>query len=78
MRLLKSHVHATVARVVGSDQSRVQLRSQIWSTAIYLGPATIWLTINPSDLHDPIAQIFTGENINLDNFIAAHGPNKTR
>lgn len=78
VRLLKSHVHATIGRVVGSDQSRFQLRSQIWSTSIYLGPAYLWITINPCDLHDPIAQIFAGENIDLDTFIATHGPNKTQ
>ena len=78
VRLLKSHVHATVGRVVGSDQSRFQLRSQIWSTSIYLGPAYLWMMINPCDLHDPIAQIFPGENIDLDTFIATHGPNKTQ
>lgn len=76
VRLLKSHVSATVGRVMGSDQSRFKLRSQIWSTAIYLGPPYLWITINPSDLHDPIAQVFAGENIDLDNFIATMGPDK--
>ena len=78
VQLLKSHVHATVGCVVGSDQSCFHLRSQIWSTSIYLGPAYLWITINLCDLHDPIAQIFAGENIDLDAFIAAHGPNKTQ
>lgn len=76
VHLLKSHVSATVGRVMGSDQSRFKLRSQIWSTAIYLRPPYLWITINPSDLHDPIAQVFAGENIDLDNFIATMGPDK--
>ena len=50
----------------GSNQSRVQLQSQIWSTCIMKNPPSLWITINPSDLHDPIAQIFAGEDINLD------------
>ena len=78
IRLLKSHVHATVGHVMGSDQSCFQMRSQIWSTLIYLGPPYLWITINLCDLHDPIAQIFAGENIDLDAFIATHGPNKTQ
>jgi Helitron helicase-like domain at N-terminus len=34
------------------------------------------LTINPSDLHDPIAQVFAGEEIDLDKFESTLGPNK--
>ena len=33
---------------------------------------------NPCDLHDPIAQIFAGKYINLDNFIATLGLNKSQ
>jgi hypothetical protein len=32
------------------------------------------MTINPMDYEDPIAQIFTGENIDMDNFNARFGP----
>ncbi|GJJ10016.1 hypothetical protein Clacol_004242 [Clathrus columnatus] len=42
---------------------------------MYLGLPTIWLTINPSDLHDPIAQVFVGEKINMDEFMSTIGPN---
>ena len=72
--LLRKHIHASSGRVMGSDQSRYQLRSQIWSTSIIMGPPSLWITINPSDLHDPIAQIFAGENINLDNLLDTVGP----
>ena len=37
---------------------------------------SLWITINPSDLHDPIAQIFAGEEIDMDTFINTAGPNK--
>ena len=49
---------------------------KIWSTSITLNPASLWITINPCDLHDPIAQVFCGEEIDLDQFIAAMGPSK--
>ena len=78
VRLLRKHVHATGGRVMGSDQSRYQLRSQMWSTAIYLGPPSLWVTINPCDLHDPIAQIFAGEKIDMDKFLALAGPDKDK
>ncbi|KAJ6518280.1 hypothetical protein C8R47DRAFT_960204, partial [Mycena vitilis] len=74
VRLLRQHVHSTVARVKGSNQARTSLRSQLWSTAVYMRPWNLWITINPIDIHDPIAQIFAGENIDLDNFIAGLGP----
>ena len=76
VRLLHQHIHASGVRVMASDQARYQLRSQIWSTSIALNPASLWITINPCDLHDPIAQVFCGEEIDLDQFIAAMGPSK--
>ncbi|KAI6126362.1 hypothetical protein EDD16DRAFT_1753560 [Pisolithus croceorrhizus] len=36
----------------------------------------LWITINLCDLHDPIAQVFAGEWIDMDNFISMLGPNK--
>ena len=44
-------------RIQGSDQAHYRLRSEIWSTSTVLGPPSLWITINPSDLHDPIAQV---------------------
>ena len=32
-------------------------------------PPSIWLTINPADTQDLIAQVFCGEEINLDHFV---------
>lgn len=78
VRLLKKHVHATASRIQGSDQARYRLRSQIWSTSTVLGPPSLWITINPTDLHDPIAQIFAGEEIDMDKFMATLGPDKAK
>ena len=33
-------------------------------------PPSIWLTINPADVQDPIAQVLCGEDFDLDNFNA--------
>ena len=76
VQLLRRHIFATGGRVVGSDQARYQLRSQIWSTSIMLNPPSLWITINPCDLHDPIAQVFAGEHIDLDQFLSMLGPSK--
>ncbi len=61
IQALKRHVHGTARRVVGADSSRLKIRPLIWSTSFAYGPANIWLTINPDDLHDPVAQFFVGK-----------------
>ncbi|RDX46829.1 hypothetical protein OH76DRAFT_1355491 [Lentinus brumalis] len=74
VQLLRRHVHATASRMQGSDQARYQIRSQIWSTVLKFGPPVLWVTWNPSDLHDPLAQVFAGNEIDLDAFVATSGP----
>ena len=76
VRLLRKQIHATAGRVVGTDQSRFGWRNQIWTTSMFVCPATLWITVNPCDLHDPIAQIFVGEDIDLDAFLNTMGPDK--
>ncbi len=74
IQALRKHVSAAAARVQGSNSSRLQCRSQIFSTTIMKNPPSLWLTINPVDIHDPIAQVFAGADINLDAFCAMMGP----
>lgn len=59
---------------MGSNVSRAKYRGQIWGTSLYLNPVSIWITINPNDLHDPIVQVFAGERIDMDNFHPTAGP----
>jgi Helitron helicase-like domain at N-terminus len=74
VRLLRKHISAVSGRVVGSNSSRAAYRGQIWGTCLYLNPPSIWITINPVDIHDPVAQVFAGENIDMDRFISTCGP----
>lgn len=76
--LLRRAMHSAGAKVMGSDSSRAAYRSQIWSTSLYLNPPSLWVTINPSDLHDPIVQVFAGEDVEMDNFRAHLGPNREK
>ena len=69
IRQLQKHVHCSLSNVMGCNEARRAWRSQIWSTNLILGPPSLWLTINPSDIHDPIAQVLTGADIDLDNFV---------
>ncbi|VDC07039.1 unnamed protein product [Peniophora sp. CBMAI 1063] len=77
VRLLRRHMQTTGAKVMGADGTRLAWRSQIWSTSIALGPPSLWVTINPDDLHDPIAQVLAGHDIDMDRFSALRGPEKS-
>ena len=59
---------------MGSNASCAMIRSEIWLTVAMLNAPSIWLTINPDGLHDPIAQFFVGEQIDLDAFQSHVGP----
>jgi len=74
VRALRKHVVAANGKVVGSDNARTQYRGMIWGTCLFLGGPTIWITINPADIHDPIAQVFAGESIDMDKFNKLLGP----
>lgn len=74
VKRLQRHVYAVGGRVTGSSNSRAGYRSQIWSACLILGPPSLWITINPLDYDDPVAQVFAGENIDMNNFVAMAGP----
>ena len=78
VQLFHKHIHTTGGHVMGSDQSCYQLCSQMWSTSICISPPTLWITINLCDLHNPIAQIFAGEKIDMDKFLAFVWPDKDK
>ena len=59
---------------MGSRNSRSGYQSQIWGACLKLGPPSLWLTINPVDYDDPVAQVFAGESIDMDDFIETAGP----
>ena len=45
---------------------------------VYMNLPSLWITVNPCDLHDLTAQVFAGEEINMDHFFATLGPNKEK
>ncbi|KAL6302018.1 hypothetical protein BKA93DRAFT_818757 [Sparassis latifolia] len=78
VRLLRKHLYASAMHVTGSNSSREKLRSEIWGMTILLNAPSLWVTINPDDLHSPIAQIFCGEDIDMDQFSNVLGPGKEK
>lgn len=77
-RSLRELVSGLRVKVSGTDESRTGMRSQIWGITTMKNPPSLWVTINPSDTHDPIAQVLAGEDIDLDNFCATAGPDNAR
>lgn len=77
VQALRTQLSAVRAKVPGTDESRQTLRSKIWSTNVVFNPPNLWLTINPNDTHDPVAQVIVGEDIDLDDFVATSGPMAT-
>ncbi len=73
VQALRTELTAVRSKVPGTDESRRTLRSKIWSTNVMFNPPNLWITVNPNDTHDPIAQVIVGENIDLDNFLAHVG-----
>jgi hypothetical protein len=58
------------AKVMGTDESCIKICSRIWGMCVKKNPPSIWLTINPADTQDPIAQVLMGCNIDLNQFDA--------
>jgi hypothetical protein len=61
-------------KVMGTDESRIKIRGQIKGMTVMKGPPSLWITINPSDTGDPIAQVLAGKEIDLDEFDNSLGP----
>lgn len=74
IRLLNKLVFGCGAKVMGSNESRTEYRQDIWSTSVYKRPQNLWFTLNPPDGHDPMVQVFAGEQIDMDKFDRLTGP----
>ena len=52
-----------------SDEKKSYLLTELKSSFVYYGCLVIYLTINPGDRHSPLAVLYAGAKINVDNFI---------
>ncbi|CAF0815681.1 unnamed protein product [Adineta steineri] len=66
---LMKHIKAVGGHVMGSAHSRSTLRTKIHSLCFYIGLPSIFLTINPADIHSPVALYFAGVNLDLDKIL---------
>lgn len=72
IRSFRHSLSAVRSKVMGTDESHIMIRSLIWGMCMMKNPPSIWLTINPSDMQDPIAQVLCGQEIDLDHFTRAY------
>ena len=64
---LLSHIKTIGGRVMGSAYSRSALRTRIHALIYNQGLPSIFLTLNPADIHSPVALYFAGVKLDLDN-----------
>ncbi|CAF1486450.1 unnamed protein product [Adineta ricciae] len=69
VNVLMKHIKAVGGRVMGSAQSRSALRTKIHALCFYQGLPSLFVTINPADIHNPVALYFAGVDLNLDNIL---------
>lgn len=61
-----------------SDTKRIGLQSNIWGTNIIFRGVSVFLTVNFSDNHNPVFQVFAGEDIDMDHFHHLAGPDHSQ
>ena len=67
VQALMKRITVVTQNVMGSDSDKMLNRKKIQALTMYYGIATIFLTINPADIHSPIFLRFAGEKTDLDN-----------
>ena len=67
--MLMKQIRAVGGNVMGSAYSRAALRTQIHGLIFNQGLPSIFMTINPADIHSRIALYFAGVDLDLDKII---------
>ena len=66
INILMKHIKVIGGHVMGSAHSRSTLRTKIHSLCFNLGLPSLFLTINPADIHSPVVLYFAGVDLDLD------------
>lgn len=56
-------------KVMGTDELHIRICALIWGMCMMKEPPSIWFTINLADTQDPIVQVLSGQDIDLDHFV---------
>lgn len=63
---LMKHIKVVGGHVMGSAHMRSTLRTKIHSLCFSIGLPSLFVTINPADIHSPVALYFAGVDLDLD------------
>jgi hypothetical protein len=74
LSLLK-YVRYISGNISGSTAETSEMREQIRAAQRVHGLPHLYVTINPADSHNPIAQVLAGRNIDLDQIFSSLSPN---
>ncbi|CAF1311364.1 unnamed protein product [Adineta ricciae] len=69
VNMLMTQIRAVGGHVMGSAYSRTALRNQIHGLIFNQGLPSIFMTINPADIHSRIALYFAGIDLDLDRIL---------
>ena len=69
VKSLMQHIKVVGGHVMGSAYSRSTLRTKIHSLCFNVGLPSLFVTINPADIHSPVALYFAGVNLDLDKIL---------
>lgn len=69
INMLMKRIRAVGGNVMGSAHSRAALRSQIHALIFNQGLPSIFMTINPADIHSRVALYFAGVDLDLDKIL---------
>ncbi len=69
LSILLKQLKTVSGSVMGSNQSRANYRVELHSQIFFSGLPNIFITINPCDLHRPLAMKFADVDLDIDNLI---------
>lgn len=68
---LMKQVNAVLSEIQGSAASKIKQRLQLKALMIDQGLPSFYITINPSDVHNPLVRFLAGSDINVDTVLAS-------
>ncbi|RHZ70488.1 hypothetical protein Glove_271g119 [Diversispora epigaea] len=74
---LTRNVNVVGGKIMGSHQSRILLRNEIHAVIIRDGSPSLFITINPADLHSSIVMMYAGKEIDINTLLPEDFPTAT-
>ncbi|RHZ71358.1 hypothetical protein Glove_259g21 [Diversispora epigaea] len=74
---LTKNINVVGRKIMGSHQSRILLCNEIYTIIIRDGSPSLFITINPADLHSSIVIIYAGKKIDVNTLLPEDFPTAT-